>query len=127
MKRGKGYSVNVPLRDGINDQSFHSIFKPVSTSLHIENQTDGQVMQHIIDWYRPGAIVLQMGADSLAGDKLGGFNLTLDGKLAQECQILKLKIRSRRMCEIHQEFRYPYYDARWWGIHYVSCLSNTER
>jgi histone deacetylase 1/2 len=25
--------------------------------------------------------VLQMGADSLAGDKLGGFNLTLDGKL----------------------------------------------
>ena len=31
MKRGKGYSVNVPLRDGINDQSFHSIFKPVST------------------------------------------------------------------------------------------------
>lgn len=38
-------------------------------------------MQHVIDWYRPGAIVLQMGADSLAGDKLGGFNLTLDGKL----------------------------------------------
>jgi histone deacetylase 1/2 len=31
MKRGKGYSVNVPLRDGINDQSFHSIFKPVSS------------------------------------------------------------------------------------------------
>jgi histone deacetylase 1/2 len=88
MKRGKGYSVNVPLRDGINDQSFHSIFKPVSTSLHIENQTDGQVMQHIIDWYRPGAIVLQMGADSLAGDKLGGFNLTLDGKLATS--LLKL-------------------------------------
>jgi histone deacetylase 1/2 len=40
-------------------------------------------MQHIIDYYRPGAIVLQMGADSLAGDKLGGFNLTLDGKLAR--------------------------------------------
>lgn len=44
-------------------------------------QLIGQVMQHVIDWYRPGAIVLQMGADSLAGDKLGGFNLTLDGKL----------------------------------------------
>jgi len=29
MKSGKGYSVNVPLRDGINDDSFHSIFKPV--------------------------------------------------------------------------------------------------
>lgn len=33
MKRGKGYSVNVPLRDGINDESFHQIFKPVSRLL----------------------------------------------------------------------------------------------
>lgn len=49
----------------------------------IEDPADNQVMQHIIDWYRPGAIVLQMGADSLAGDKLGGFNLTLDGKLTR--------------------------------------------
>ena len=32
MKRGKGYAVNVPLRDGIRDDSFHSIFKPVSRS-----------------------------------------------------------------------------------------------
>ena len=47
-------------------------------------------MQHIIDWYRPGAIVLQMGADSLAGDKLGGFNLTLDGELP--VSFLKLKL-----------------------------------
>jgi histone deacetylase 1/2 len=47
-------------------------------------------MQHIIDWYRPGAIVLQMGADSLAGDKLGGFNLTLDGKLTVSSCNLKL-------------------------------------
>lgn len=43
----------------------------------------GQVIQHIIDWYRPGAIVLQMGADSLAGDKLGGFNVTLEGRSKQ--------------------------------------------
>jgi hypothetical protein len=39
MKRGKGYAVNVPLRDGITDEAFHSIFKPVSdaavrTGLH---------------------------------------------------------------------------------------------
>ncbi|GFZ44841.1 histone deacetylase [Saitozyma sp. JCM 24511] len=65
MKRGKGYAVNVPLRDGITDEAFHSIFKPV--------------IRHIIDFYRPGAIVLQMGADSLSGDKLGGFNMTLHG------------------------------------------------
>ena len=39
-----------------------------------------QVVKHVIEFYRPGAIVLQMGADSLAGDKLGGFNLTLQGE-----------------------------------------------
>ena len=32
-----------------------------------------------MEFYRPGAIALQMGADSLAGDKLGGFNMTHDG------------------------------------------------
>lgn len=29
-----------------------------------------------MEWYRPGAIVLQCGADSLAGDRLGCFNLS---------------------------------------------------
>jgi histone deacetylase 1/2 len=32
-----------------------------------------------MDWYRPGAIVLQCGADSLAGDRLGCFNLSMRG------------------------------------------------
>ena len=39
-----------------------------------------QVIQHIMDWYRPTAVVLQCGADSLAGDKLGCFNLSMAGK-----------------------------------------------
>jgi histone deacetylase 1/2 len=33
-----------------------------------------------MEFFRPGAVVLQMGADSLSGDKLGGFNLTLNGE-----------------------------------------------
>lgn len=33
----------------------------------------------MIEWYRPGAIVLQCGADSLAGDRLGCFNLSHKG------------------------------------------------
>jgi hypothetical protein len=32
-----------------------------------------------MDWYRPGAVVLQCGADSLASDKLGSFNLSMRG------------------------------------------------
>lgn len=34
-----------------------------------------------MDWYRPTAVVLQCGADSLAGDKLGCFNLSMQGQL----------------------------------------------
>ena len=29
--------------------------------------------------YQPGAVVLQCGADSLSGDRLGCFNLSLKG------------------------------------------------
>ncbi|KAJ1667362.1 histone deacetylase [Coemansia sp. RSA 1646] len=63
--KGKYYSVNFPLRDGIDDLSYESIFKPV--------------IQHIMEWYQPNAVVLQCGTDSLAGDKLGAFNLSMDG------------------------------------------------
>ena len=62
---GKYYSVNVPLHDGMDDDGFRAIFK--------------SVMQNVMDTYRPGAVVLQCGADSLAADRLGGFNLSLDG------------------------------------------------
>jgi len=62
---GKYYSVNFPLKDGIDDEAYKSIFKPV--------------MAKIMEVYRPGAIVLQCGADSLTGDRLGCFNLTIKG------------------------------------------------
>lgn len=35
-----------------------------------------------MDTYRPGAIVMQCGADSLIGDRLGCFNLSLSGHSA---------------------------------------------
>ncbi|KAJ2604423.1 histone deacetylase [Coemansia sp. RSA 1722] len=63
--KGKHYAVNFPLRDGIDDISYHSVFKPV--------------IQNIMEWYQPDAVVLQCGTDSLAGDKLGCFNLSMDG------------------------------------------------
>ena len=33
----------------------------------------------VMETYQPSAIVLQCGADSLSGDRLGCFNLTLKG------------------------------------------------
>lgn len=62
---GKYYSVNYPLRDGITDESYKSIFEPV-----IEN---------VMKYYQPEAVVLQCGGDSLSGDRLGCFNLSMDG------------------------------------------------
>ena len=32
-----------------------------------------------MEWYQPSAIVLQCGGDSLSGDKLGCFNLSMKG------------------------------------------------
>jgi histone deacetylase 1/2 len=62
---GKNYSLNFPLEEGIDDESYEQIFKSII----------GGVMEN----YKPTAIVLQCGADSLTGDKLGPFNLTLRG------------------------------------------------
>jgi len=64
-KSGKYYSVNVPLQEGIDDASYETVFKPV--------------IDKVMEMYRPTAIVLQCGADSLTGDRLGCFNLTLHG------------------------------------------------
>uniref|UniRef100_A0A8C9U8B2 Histone deacetylase 1 n=1 Tax=Scleropages formosus TaxID=113540 RepID=A0A8C9U8B2_SCLFO len=65
--KGKYYAVNYPLRDGIDDESYEAIFKPVSSS------------KTVMEMYQPSAVVLQCGADSLSGDRLGCFNLTIKG------------------------------------------------
>lgn len=79
---GKGYSVNIPLKNGITDEAFKSIFNPVSMNdlftSHILDPS-AQIMDKILDIYKPSVVVLQCGADSLAGDKLGCFNLTMEG------------------------------------------------
>jgi len=68
-KDGTGFSVNAPLNNGITDSTYvEDLFKPV--------------MSKIMQVFQPGAIVLQCGADSLTGDRLGCFNLTLKGHAA---------------------------------------------
>ncbi|KAK5069170.1 histone deacetylase [Lithohypha guttulata] len=65
VAQGKYYAVNFPLRDGIDDYSYKHIFEPV--------------IKAIMDFYRPSAVVLQCGGDSLSGDRLGCFNLSMRG------------------------------------------------
>ncbi|CAF2751601.1 unnamed protein product [Rotaria sp. Silwood2] len=63
---GRYYSINVPLREGITDDDYYElVFKPVIST--------------VMQYYRPKCIVLQCGADSLGGDRLGCFNLSIKG------------------------------------------------
>ena len=62
---GKHYAVNFPLRDGITDKTYKGIFEPV--------------IKAVMDYYQPEAVVLQCGGDSLSGDRLGCFNLSMKG------------------------------------------------
>ena len=55
----------MPLKEGIDDEGYQSIFCPV--------------LRSVVQFYQPAAVVLQCGADSLAGDRLGNFNLSLRG------------------------------------------------
>ena len=45
-ENGRYYSVNIPLKEGIDDQMYMHIFKPV--------------IQSVIDFYKPTCIVLQV-------------------------------------------------------------------
>uniref|UniRef100_A0A915B029 Histone deacetylase n=1 Tax=Parascaris univalens TaxID=6257 RepID=A0A915B029_PARUN len=62
---GRYYAVNVPMKEGMDDENYHSLFKPI--------------IRTVIDCFDPSAIVLQCGADSLGCDRLGCFNLSFTG------------------------------------------------
>ena len=63
--QGKHYAVNFPLRDGIDDMCYKSIFEPV--------------ISKVMEFFQPDVVVLQCGSDSLSGDRLGCFNLSMRG------------------------------------------------
>ncbi|TIA05778.1 histone deacetylase [Aureobasidium pullulans] len=60
---GNHFALNVPIPKGIDDDQFLYLFKSIT----------GRTLEH----FRPQAIVLQCGADSLGGDRLGQFNLNI--------------------------------------------------
>lgn len=63
LGQGKHFCINVPLKDGIDDNTYVSLFKNVT--------------QKVFDAFCPSVIVLQCGADSLGCDRLGAFNLSI--------------------------------------------------
>jgi acetoin utilization deacetylase AcuC-like enzyme len=87
LGQGRYFSVNVPLREGMDDESFqgcefwgkgeyiwHS-FNSLTQSFEVFKP----IVQAVVDNYNPSVVVLQCGADSLGSDRLGCFNLSFDG------------------------------------------------
>lgn len=64
-KEGRFCTINVPLRQGCQDNKFFHLFKTI--------------FDQTIEAYQPEAIWMQCGADSLRGDTIGGFNLSISG------------------------------------------------
>lgn len=66
---GKHFAMNVPLEDGIDDDSYINLFK--------------SIIDPLITSFKPTVILQQCGADSLGHDRLGCFNLNI--KAHGEC------------------------------------------
>ncbi len=108
MGKGKYFAVNVPLKDGIQDDQYVDIFtrfavdhliSPFSPRLQSEYgrqhrvlwETIGlrasvmkfsrlcRVMTEVRRVYKPSAVVCQCGADGLSDDPMASFNLTING------------------------------------------------
>ncbi|ODV92717.1 hypothetical protein CANCADRAFT_1312 [Tortispora caseinolytica NRRL Y-17796] len=60
---GVHHALNVPIRDGIDDESYIRLFRAI--------------VEPVLLSYQPSVVVLQCGADSLGGDRLGVFNLNI--------------------------------------------------
>lgn len=58
-------AINIPLQNGIDDENYEYIYKPV--------------ILNAIRKFKPNVIVFQSGADSLGEDRLGVFNLSIKG------------------------------------------------
>lgn len=77
-QEGRYCCCNFPLKDGLNDEDFMEIFCPV--------------IDRIVDRYEPTVIVLQCGADSLLGDRLGGFCLSAKGHAAAVAHVRNFRL-----------------------------------
>ncbi|XP_060264183.1 histone deacetylase 8 isoform X8 [Ovis aries] len=62
LGKGRYYSVNVPIQDGIQDERYYHICESVLKEVYIA--------------FNPKAVVLQLGADTIAGDPMCSFNMT---------------------------------------------------
>jgi histone deacetylase HOS2 len=104
---GAHHSLNVPLRPGITDEQWTTAFE----------QTTAAVIQN----YDPSAIVLQCGADSLGGDRLGQFNVSI--KAHGNCvDFVKKHCHNRKLLIVGGGGYTPRNVARCWTHETALCV-----
>jgi histone deacetylase HOS2 len=107
---GAHHGLNVPLKDGINDAQWEELFSKITGP--------------VIERYDPEAIVLQCGADSLGGDRLGNFNINI--RAHGFCvDFVKQRCRNRKLLVIGGGGYTPRNVARCW-THETSICANVE-
>jgi histone deacetylase HOS2 len=107
---GAHHGLNVPLKDGINDAQWEMLFTEITGP--------------VIDAYDPSAIVLQCGADSLGGDRLGNFNINI--RAHGFCvDFVKQRCRNRKLLIIGGGGYTPRNVARCW-THETSICADVE-
>jgi len=79
--KGEGYNLCVPLPGGSGDATFELFVK--------------RILSPVLSAYKPGAILVSIGADAHYMDPLGGLALTSPGYIAISDELLAL---SRRLC-----------------------------
>lgn len=75
--KGKHFAVNVPLKDGVNDEMYIQIFD--------------RVIDMVLAQFPADAIVCQCGADGIAGDPEASFNLTPQALIHCTQRLLRLQ------------------------------------
>jgi histone deacetylase HOS2 len=107
---GAHHSLNVPFSPGIVDAQWNRVFSEVTGA--------------VIDSYNPSAIVLQCGADSLGGDRLGQFNINI--KAHGSCvEFVKKKCHDRKLLILGGGGYTPRNVARCW-THETALCCNAE-
>jgi acetoin utilization protein AcuC len=73
---GLGYSVNVPMPMYAGDDEYHTAFE--------------EIVPPLVEWFKPQAVVAQLGVDTHYSDPLSSLNLTLAGYTYMVSRIVEL-------------------------------------
>ena len=82
--QGKRCVINVPLKEGCDDETFTRMFE--------------FVISRATERFRPSMVVMQCGADALHGDPLGEFNLSSSGYVRCLELVQQLKVSPMATC-----------------------------